>query len=342
MRSRDATCRITQAARSPTAARSPAHHPHRARDGHRHRGGVLRPRRGRALRGAPRTRRSACPAPPPGDTYLRGDADHRRGAGAPAPTRCTPATASCPRTLASPAPAPTAGLTFVGPPPEAIEAMGSKIAAKELMAAAGVPVLPGVTVRTRRAAPVRTRPSCAAAVAEIGYPVLVKAAFGGGGRGMRIVTRRRRAGRAPWPAARREAASAFGDGTVFLERYVDRPRHIEVQILGDSHGTVVHLFERECSIQRRYQKIIEEAPVACGRRAAAGRAGRGRGGGGQGDRLRRRGHGRVRPGRRRRVLLPGGEHPAAGGAPGDRAGHRPRPGRAAAGGGRGHSHCRRR
>jgi len=142
-----------------------------------------------------------------------------------------------------------AGLTFVGPPPAAIEAMGSKIAAKELMAAAGVPVLPGVAVSGADLAAAR----------DIGFPVLVKAAFGGGGRGMRVVT-----GEAALPAAvasaQREAAAAFGDGTVFLERYLDSPRHVEVQIFGDRHGNVVHLFERECSIQRRYQKIIEEAP----------------------------------------------------------------------------------
>jgi propionyl-CoA carboxylase alpha chain len=149
-----------------------------------------------------------------------------------------------------------AGLIFVGPSPEAITAMGSKIAAKEMMAAAGVPVLPGVTIESERdedPAGLRT------AAANIGFPILVKAAFGGGGRGMRIVrdeTDLLEAVR----SARREAASAFGDGTVFLEKFVESPRHIEVQIFGDRHGSVVHLGERECSIQRRYQKIIEEAP----------------------------------------------------------------------------------
>ncbi|MQA13204.1 MAG: ATP-grasp domain-containing protein [Pseudonocardiaceae bacterium] len=144
-----------------------------------------------------------------------------------------------------------AGLVFVGPPAAAIESMGSKITAKELMSRAGVPVLPGVTVEPSD--------DLAAAAASVGFPLLVKASFGGGGRGMRIV-------RAPdelaeaVAAARREAASAFGDGTVFLERYLTDPRHVEVQIFGDTHGTVVHLHERECSIQRRYQKIIEEAP----------------------------------------------------------------------------------
>ena len=149
-----------------------------------------------------------------------------------------------------------AGLTFVGPTPEAIEAMGSKIGAKEIMAGAGVPVLPGAVFDDV------AEPDPAALVKaadDIGYPVLVKAAFGGGGRGMRIV--HSSAGVAEAVAsARREAASAFGNGTVFLERFVEAPRHIEVQIFGDQAGTVVHLFERECSVQRRYQKIIEEAP----------------------------------------------------------------------------------
>jgi acyl-CoA carboxylase subunit alpha len=150
-----------------------------------------------------------------------------------------------------------AGLTFVGPAPETIEAMGSKIAAKELMAKAGVPVLPGAVFGDA------TEPDPAAlrqAAAEIGYPVLVKAAFGGGGRGMRVAAGDGEVVEAV-AAARREAASAFGNGTVFLERYVQAPRHIEVQIFGDRAGQVVHLFERECSIQRRYQKIIEEAPA---------------------------------------------------------------------------------
>jgi propionyl-CoA carboxylase alpha chain len=144
-----------------------------------------------------------------------------------------------------------AGLIFVGPPAAAIEAMGSKPAAKALMAEAGVPVLPGITI----AADV----DVAEAAARTGWPVLVKAAYGGGGRGMRIARSVAELESAV-SSAEREAASAFGDGTVFLERFVESPRHIEVQIFGDSHGNVIHLFERECSIQRRYQKIIEESP----------------------------------------------------------------------------------
>jgi acetyl/propionyl-CoA carboxylase alpha subunit len=149
-----------------------------------------------------------------------------------------------------------AGLVFVGPSPEAIAAMGSKTAAKELMAAAGVPTLPGAVVG---AAGDLDAAALRAAAEAVGRPVLVKAAHGGGGRGMRVV---RDLGELPAAvaAARREAAAAFGDGTVFLERLVERPRHVEVQVLGDAHGTVVHLFERECSVQRRWQKVLEEAP----------------------------------------------------------------------------------
>jgi len=145
----------------------------------------------------------------------------------------------------------TAGLTFVGPTPEAIASMGSKLEAKALMENAGVPVLPGATVTDTT--------DLSAEADRIGFPVLVKAAFGGGGRGMRIVHDTAALEEAV-DGARREAASAFGDGTVFLERYVVAPRHVEVQILGDTHGEVVSLFERECSIQRRYQKIVEESP----------------------------------------------------------------------------------
>jgi acetyl/propionyl-CoA carboxylase alpha subunit len=149
-----------------------------------------------------------------------------------------------------------AGIVFVGPPPEAIAAMGSKLAAKALMEAAGVPVLPGATVSDGKDS---GGADLAAAGQHTGFPLLVKAAFGGGGRGMRLVREPGELAGAV-AAASREAASAFGDGTVFLERFVSEPRHVEVQIVGDAHGTVLHLFERECSIQRRYQKIIEESP----------------------------------------------------------------------------------
>jgi propionyl-CoA carboxylase alpha chain len=150
-----------------------------------------------------------------------------------------------------------AGLIFVGPAPGTIAAMGSKVEAKALMAAAGVPVLPGVTITSTD--DLDDLAVAAAGVAHVGFPLLVKAAFGGGGRGMRLVGDPAGLAEAV-RSARGEAASAFGDGTVFLERFVTDPRHVEVQILGDTAGQVVHLFERECSIQRRYQKIVEECP----------------------------------------------------------------------------------
>ncbi|HLK45408.1 MAG TPA: biotin carboxylase N-terminal domain-containing protein, partial [Acidimicrobiales bacterium] len=147
-----------------------------------------------------------------------------------------------------------AGLTFVGPPSRVIESMGSKLAAKATMAAAGVPVLEGAAVP-----PGASRDAVEARGARIGYPLLVKASFGGGGRGMRVVER---AGdlATEVDGASREAQAAFGDGTVFMERLVVAPRHVEIQVLGDVHGTVTHLFERECSIQRRHQKLLEESP----------------------------------------------------------------------------------
>jgi len=147
-----------------------------------------------------------------------------------------------------------AGLIFVGPPPAVMEAMGSKLAARRLMTAAGVPVVPGADVSGLSDDDALLR-----AAEGIGFPVLVKASAGGGGKGMRVVAEPDGLVEAV-ASARREAASAFGDDTVFLERYIAAPRHVEVQIFGDSHGQVVSLSERECSIQRRHQKIIEEAP----------------------------------------------------------------------------------
>ncbi|WP_040601467.1 biotin carboxylase N-terminal domain-containing protein, partial [Patulibacter medicamentivorans] len=148
-----------------------------------------------------------------------------------------------------------AGLRWIGPSPETIEAMGSKLRARELMAAAGVPVLPG-----GRIAEDVGDDDLRAQADAVGFPLLVKASAGGGGRGMRLVEDPAALAGAV-ASARHEAASAFGDGTVFLERYVTRPRHVEVQILGDLHGTVSALPERDCSIQRRHQKLIEESPA---------------------------------------------------------------------------------
>jgi acetyl-CoA carboxylase, biotin carboxylase subunit len=143
------------------------------------------------------------------------------------------------------------GIVFIGPTPEAIYAMGDKVRSRELMAKAGVPLVPGVNDVTRE--------TLAAAAERIGYPLLLKASAGGGGKGIRAV---RSADElfSSFDRAQGEAGKAFGDARVFVERLVDRPHHIEVQVLGDVQGTVLHLFERECSVQRRHQKIVEETP----------------------------------------------------------------------------------
>ena len=147
----------------------------------------------------------------------------------------------------------TAGLTFVGPPAAVLARMGSKIEARRLVAAAGVPVVPGETPEDQSDAGVRR------AVDRVGLPALIKASAGGGGKGMREV--RDASGiDAAIQAARREGIAAFADGTLYVERLIDAPRHVEIQILADERGNVVHLFERECSVQRRHQKVIEESP----------------------------------------------------------------------------------
>ena len=146
-----------------------------------------------------------------------------------------------------------AGFAFIGPPAQVIRKMGNKLEAKAILAAAGVPVIPGVSGEGK------TDAQLAAEAREIGYPILVKACAGGGGKGMRVVATEADLSGA-LAAARREAAAAFGDDTLLLERYFDAPRHVEIQIFGDSRGQLLHCFERECSIQRRFQKIIEEAP----------------------------------------------------------------------------------
>src|SRR6201987_1439171 len=146
-----------------------------------------------------------------------------------------------------------AGVVFLGPPARAIEVMGDKITAKNAVSAFDVPVVPGVAKSGL------SDDDLVAAADEIGYPVLIKPSAGGGGKGMHLVEDPARL-RQALGSARREAASSFGDDTLFLERFVLRPRHIEVQVLADTHGDVVHLGERECSLQRRHQKVIEEAP----------------------------------------------------------------------------------
>jgi acetyl-CoA carboxylase biotin carboxylase subunit len=145
------------------------------------------------------------------------------------------------------------GLVFVGPRPEAVAQAGDKARARELARAAGIPVLAGSPVLDTADRAVR-------AAAELGYPVLVKAAAGGGGRGMSVVEDAA-ALRARWPAAANEAHAAFGDGRLYVERFIRQARHIEVQVLGDKHGQVIHVGERDCTLQRRHQKVVEESPA---------------------------------------------------------------------------------
>mgnify|MGYP003707502297 CR=1 FL=1 len=153
-----------------------------------------------------------------------------------------------------------AGIVWVGPPASAIESMGDKVAARRLMRDAGVPVTPGGELSESDDLPARTH-ALQQLAARIGFPLLLKASAGGGGKGMRTV---HSAGEldAAYVAAQREALSAFGDGTVYVEALLETPRHIEVQVLADSDGSVIHLLERECSVQRRHQKVVEEAPSA--------------------------------------------------------------------------------
>lgn len=146
-----------------------------------------------------------------------------------------------------------AGLTLIGPSPEAMEVMGNKLSAKAAAMRYNIPMVPGTEEAITDVAEAKKR------ALEVGFPILIKAAAGGGGKGMRIVETADEF-EEQMQRAVSEATSAFGDGSVFIERYVSSPRHIEIQVLGDTHGNIVHLFERECSIQRRHQKVIEEAP----------------------------------------------------------------------------------
>lgn len=148
-----------------------------------------------------------------------------------------------------------AGIIFIGPSPEAIEVMGSKLAAKHAVSKYGIPMVPGTDEA------ITDIPAAKEKAVAIGYPILIKASAGGGGKGMRIVESEEEF-EEQMQRAISEAESAFGDGAVFIEKYITSPRHIEIQVLGDQHGNVVSLFERECSVQRRHQKVIEEAPSA--------------------------------------------------------------------------------
>ncbi len=146
-----------------------------------------------------------------------------------------------------------AGLVFIGPSPHAMRMMGSKLGAKEAAKKFNVPMVPGTDYAIKDIDKARK------IAVETGFPVLIKASAGGGGKGMRIVENEQSFDEAV-KTAMNEALSAFGDGSVFIEKYVASPRHIEIQIMGDNHGNIVYLFERECSVQRRHQKVIEEAP----------------------------------------------------------------------------------
>ncbi|KFX91551.1 hypothetical protein O988_07708 [Pseudogymnoascus sp. VKM F-3808] len=146
------------------------------------------------------------------------------------------------------------GLVFVGPSPEVIDALGDKVSARTLAIKAGVPVVPGTEGAVEKFEDVKKFTD------EYGFPIIIKAAYGGGGRGMRVV-REQESLKESFDRATSEAKSAFGNGTVFVERFLDKPKHIEVQLLGDNHGNIVHLYERDCSVQRRHQKVVELAPA---------------------------------------------------------------------------------
>lgn len=146
------------------------------------------------------------------------------------------------------------GLIFVGPSPDVIQALGDKVSARKLAIAANVPVVPGTEGAVEKYEEVKKFTD------EYGFPIIIKAAYGGGGRGMRVV-RDQESLKESFERATSEAKSAFGNGTVFVERFLDKPKHIEVQLLGDNQGNIVHLYERDCSVQRRHQKVVEIAPA---------------------------------------------------------------------------------
>ena len=221
-----------------------------------------------------------------------------------------------------------AGIVFIGPPADAIDAMGSKTRAREIMRDAGVPIVPGTTD------PVESVEDAKRIIDEsVGYPVAIKAAGGGGGKGFRVAESEDELEKA-FEGAAREGEKFFSDSTVYVERYLPDPRHVEVQILADGHGNVIHLFERDCSVQRRHQKLIEESPAPAVDPELRERIGKIGTDAARAVGYRSAGHGRG-PAPGRRVLLPRDEHARAGGALRDRDGHRHRHrARAAQGGGR--------
>ncbi len=209
------------------------------------------------------------------------------------------------------------GVTFIGPPPEAIEVMGDKISSRIAAEQAGVAGVPG------RSEPLTSPDEVVAFGEEVGWPLAIKAAYGGGGRGMKVVESASEAAEAMESAAR-EAQAYFGRPEIYVERYLGWPRHVEMQVLGDTHGNTLWLGERDCSAQRRHQKLVEESPAPAFPDDGAPGHGRSCGQGLESLRVLQRRNGRIPlPGRR--ILLLGDEHAAAGGAPGNRAGHRPRP-----------------
>ena len=210
-----------------------------------------------------------------------------------------------------------ADLVWIGPPPEAIEAMGSKIEARERMRAAGVPIIPGVTEAVESAEEVRRLGD------ELGWPIAIKASAGGGGKGLKVVRDPAEVERA-FESARREGEAYFSDSAVYVERYLEDPRHVEVQVLADAHGNVIHLGERDCTIQRRHQKLVEETPSPAVDNGAARADRRDRGRRGARRRLPKRRHDRRPALPRRRVLLSRDEHTDPGRAHGDGDGDRPR------------------
>ena len=202
------------------------------------------------------------------------------------------------------------GFVFIGPSPEHLRTMGDKVVARRTAAAAGLPVVPGSD------GPVTNAEQALSVAREIGYPVLVKASGGGGGRGMQLAETAEELPRA-LEMASREAASAFGNPEVYIEKFLRSPRHIEVQILADAYGNAVYLGERDCSLQRRHQKVLEEAPLAWAQRQPAPRDRQHRRRGDPSHRLPQRRNGRI-PLRGREVLFHRDEHPVAGRASGHR------------------------